>query len=258
MANISEAIQDLRQRLNQLRSLIQVCAEVSKCIAIWMVILSLMQDRERILRMVNESLSNDGSSILGSLMRPDYAEPLKQIAKDAVKDYLSEWVAMGYNYIIIHDIPLFWIRPNCCPHSCSLNTAIGMLNVATDVPNTTVVIYHRQFAYPESFIVRVSWDIFFYQNIPRLYHNNYVYSGSTTNYYSTIMWGKAFVTGVTLLCYNSLHPSCLQGYIATYTRWGWILLLWWQLLNCKYFCYSCSILCNFWTQDQWYIHWLKQ
>ena len=34
MANISEAIQDLRQRLNQLRSLIQVCAEVSKCIAI--------------------------------------------------------------------------------------------------------------------------------------------------------------------------------------------------------------------------------
>ena len=40
--------------------------------------------------MVNESLSNDGSGILGSLMRPDYAESLKQIAKDAVKDYLSE------------------------------------------------------------------------------------------------------------------------------------------------------------------------
>ena len=53
-------------------------------------------------------------------------------------------------------------------HSCSLNTTIEMLKVAT-VPNTvmTVVIYHREFAYTESFIVQVSWDIqcIFHQNI---------------------------------------------------------------------------------------------
>ena len=37
--------------------------------------------------------------------------------------------------------------------------------MTTNVSNTTVVVYHRQFAYPESFIVQVSWDTCFYQNI---------------------------------------------------------------------------------------------
>ena len=89
VTNVSDAIQDLRQRLNQSRSLLnltEVCAEVGKRIAI----LLLIQPRERILRMVSESLSNDGSSILSSLKREDYVEPLIQIAKDAVKDYLLE------------------------------------------------------------------------------------------------------------------------------------------------------------------------
>ena len=44
-----------------------------------------------------------------------------------------------------------------------------MLNVAI-VPDTTVIIYHRQFAYPESFIVQVSWDIIYFTKT--LYHNN--------------------------------------------------------------------------------------
>ena len=48
-----------------------------------------------------------------------------------------------------------------------------MLNVAKD--NTTVVIYHRQFAYPESFIVQVSWDTFFTKTMPRLYQYLYAY-----------------------------------------------------------------------------------
>ena len=49
-----------------------------------------MQNREKILRIVNESLSDDGNSILDSLARADYAEPLIQIAKDAVNDYLKK------------------------------------------------------------------------------------------------------------------------------------------------------------------------
>ena len=40
--------------------------------------------------MVNESLRNDRSSILDSLKNANYEEPLTQIAKDAVKDYLLE------------------------------------------------------------------------------------------------------------------------------------------------------------------------
>jgi hypothetical protein len=54
---------------------------------------------------------------------------------------------------------------------------IEMLNVATDanVPNTTIVIYHRQFAYSESFLVQVSWDIFFTKTYPDYNNNNDYY-----------------------------------------------------------------------------------
>lgn len=47
-----------------------------------------VQNEEKLLRMVNESLRGDGSSILNSLKGVDYAEPLRQIARDAVKNYL--------------------------------------------------------------------------------------------------------------------------------------------------------------------------
>ena len=50
----------------------------------------IIQNQERILRIVTESLSEDGSNILGSLSRAKYAGPLMQIAKEAVKDYLLE------------------------------------------------------------------------------------------------------------------------------------------------------------------------
>jgi hypothetical protein len=58
-------------------------------------------------------------------------------------------------------------------HSCSLNKTIKMLNVAI-VPNTTVIIYHRQFAYSESFIVQVSWDVFLTKAYPD-YNNNIMF-----------------------------------------------------------------------------------
>jgi hypothetical protein len=47
-----------------------------------------IQNQEKLLRIVNESLSNDGGSILDSLKGANYAEPLIQIARDAVKKYL--------------------------------------------------------------------------------------------------------------------------------------------------------------------------
>ena len=47
-----------------------------------------IQNEEKLLRMVNESLRGDGSSILDSLKGADYTEPLRQFARDAVKDYL--------------------------------------------------------------------------------------------------------------------------------------------------------------------------
>ena len=47
-----------------------------------------IQPQDKLLRMVNESLSGDGSSILDSLKGANYAEPLRQMARDAVNDYL--------------------------------------------------------------------------------------------------------------------------------------------------------------------------
>ena len=96
LTNISDATQDLKQRLNQSKSLLDLTEVIFKCCGWYMHsyynFVIRVQNQERILRMVNESLRNDGSSklILDSLMNANYEEPLTQIAKDAVKDYLLE------------------------------------------------------------------------------------------------------------------------------------------------------------------------